>query len=176
MTRSRFSQTANSVSKSSSGMISIAQLVFLGLAITVLAAIFVQNLQPTVQIFFLGQKTLPIPLSWAMLAALVGVGLLAFVINAIATWRHNQAVRRALVAAGYSDEQASKPANYKSETDEDDFYDDEDDWDEDDDFDQKDSKNADPDTVPYGDRANLKNKNNNPIKDARPPLDAKYVD
>lgn len=175
MTRSRFSQTANSASKSSSGAMSIAQLVFLGLAITVLAAIFVQNLQPTVQIVFLGQKTLPIPLSWAMLAAFVGGGLLAFVINAIATWRHNQIVRRAVVAAGYGDEQVSKPANYKSETDGDDFYD-EDDWDEDDDFDQKDIKNADPDTVPYGDRANLKDKNNNQLKDDRPPLDAKYVE
>jgi len=176
MTRSRFSQTTNSVSKSSSGAMSIAQLVFLGLAITILAAIFVQNLQPTVQIFFLGQKTLPIPLSWAMLAAFVGGGLLAFVINAIATWRHNQAVRRAVVAAGYGDQQVSKPANYKNETDEDDFYD-EDDWDEDGDFDQKDGKNADPDTVPYGDRTNLKDKNNNnQLKDNRPPLDAKYVE
>jgi len=176
MTRSRFSQTTNSVSKSSSGAMSIAQLVFLGQAITILAAIFVQNLQPTVQIFFLGQKTLPIPLSWAMLAAFVGGGLLAFVINAIATWRHNQAVRRAVVTAGYGDQQVSKPANYKNETDEDDFYD-EDDWDEDDDFDQKDGKNADPDTVPYGDRTNLKDKNNNnQLKDNRPPLDAKYVE
>ncbi len=175
MTRSRFSQTPNSANKSSSGAMSIAQLVLLGLAITVLAAIFVQNLQPTVQIFFLGQKTLPIPLSWAMLTALVGGGLLAFVINAIATWRHNQAVRRAVVAAGYGDQQASKPANYKNETDEDDF-DDRDDWDEDDDFDQKNIKNADPDTVPYGDRANLKDKNNNQLKDDRPPLDAKYVE
>ena len=52
MTRSRFSQTANAVNKKSSGAIAIAQLVILGIVITLLAAIFVQNLQPEVQIFF----------------------------------------------------------------------------------------------------------------------------
>ena len=110
MTRSRFSQTANAVNKKSSGAIAIAQLVILGIVITLLAAIFVQNLQPEVQIFFLGQKTIAIPLSVAMLAAFVGGGFLAFVINAIASWRHNLLIRRAVIASGSGQEKnRSKP-------------------------------------------------------------------
>ena len=86
MTRSRFSQPVNSGKKSTSAF-PIVQLLILGVSITILAAIFVQNLQPAVEIVFFGQKTLPIPLSVAMLIALVGGGSLALGFNAIACIR-----------------------------------------------------------------------------------------
>jgi uncharacterized integral membrane protein len=177
MTRSRFSQTANAVNKKSSGAISITQLVILGIVITLLAAIFVQNLQPAVQIFFLGQKTIAIPLSVAMLAALVGGGFLAFVINAIASWRHKLLIRRAEIAAGSGQEKQeqvkSNPSQYKEEfvEDEDEFDEEEEEYEED----EEEYEDDDPDTVPYGDRPNMKSKNSRQVKRDRPPLDAKFI-
>ncbi len=187
MTRSRFSQTTNSLSKNSSGAILVVKLAILAFTITILAAIFVQNLQPVVQIFFFGQQTLPTPLSVAMLVAF-GVGvLIAFVFNAIATWRQNLLIRRAVVAAGYSKEPKeqvrAKKFQSKEEFVEDDYkdkkYDEQEEYDEeeyDDEEEEEEYEDDDPDTVPYGDRLNLKSKKNNQVKRDRPPLDAKYID
>lgn len=187
MTRSRFSNpvksSANS-SKNSTSALPILQLLILGVSITILAAIFVQNLQPAVEIVFFGQKTLPIPLSVAMLIALVGGGLLAFGFNAIATWRQNWAIRRAVVAAG-TNNKSPNPENTSNNSqnnisndaeDEDEI----DDWDEDWDDDEDEELDEDPDTVPYGDRAkmksaNTKSTNTRQVRDQRPPLDAKYI-
>ena len=177
MTRSRFSQTANAVNKKSSGAIAIAQLVILGIVITLLAAIFVQNLQPAVQIFFLGQKTIAIPLSVAMLAAFVGGGFLAFVINAIASWRHNLLIRRAVIASGSGQEKQEQvkanPSQYKEEfvEDEEEFEEEEEEYDDE----EEEYEDDDPDTVPYGDRPNMKSKNSRQVKRDRPPLDAKFI-
>ncbi len=88
--------------KNSSANLPIIQLVIMAIAITIMAAILVQNLQPLVQIFFLGQKTLPIPLSVAMLVAFGIGGGIALTINAIASWRQNVAIGRA-VAARFDD-------------------------------------------------------------------------
>lgn len=178
MTRSRFSQTANAVNKKSSGAIVIAQLVVLGIMITLLAAIFVQNLQPAVQIFFLGQKTIAIPLSVAMLAAFVGGGFLAFVINAIASWRQNLLIRRAVIASGtgkeFKEQVKATQSQYKEEFVEDDEYEEEEEEYEDDD-EEEEYEDDDPDTVPYGDRPNMKSKNSRQVKRDRPPLDAKFI-
>jgi len=183
MTRSRFSQTANAVNKKSSGAIAIAQLLVLGIMITLLAAIFVQNLQPAVQIFFLGQKSIAIPLSVAMFAAFVGGGFIAFVINAIASWRHNLLIRRAVIASGSGKEmkeQVKSPqSQYKEEFVEDD-YEDEEDYEEEEEYieeddDEEEYEDDDPDTVPYGDRLNMKSKNSRQVKRDRPPLDAKFI-
>ena len=192
MTRSRFSQPVNSSANSgknsgrnSTGAFPIVQLLILGVSITVLAAIFVQNLQPAVEIVFFGQKTLPIPLSVAMLIALVGGGLLALGFNAIATWRQNWAIRRAVVAAG-ANNKPPNPENTSNDSqnnmsndaeDEDEI----DDWDEDWDDDEDEELDEDPDTVPYGDRIKMKSAStkptrDKPIRDQRPPLDAKYID
>jgi len=184
MTRSRFSQTANAVNKKSSGAISIAQLVVLGIVITLLAAIFVQNLQPAVQIFFLGQKTIAIPLSVAMLAAFVGGGFLAFVINAIASWRHNLLIRQAVLASGsgkeIKEQVKATQSQYKEEFVEDDDDDDEEEYEEEeeeyeDDDQEEEYEDDDPDTVPYGDRPNMKSQNSRQVKRDRPPLDAKFI-
>jgi len=181
MTRSRFSQVANAANKKSSGAIMIVQLVILGMAITLLAAIFVQNLQPAVQIFFLGQKTIAIPLSVAMLAAFVGGGFLAFVINAIASWRHNLLIRRAVIASGsgkeIKDQVKATQSHYKEEFVEDDEEDEEkyEDDDEEEEDEDEEYEDDDPDTVPYGDRPNMKSKNSRQVKRDRPPLDAKFI-
>ena len=183
MTRSRFSQPVNS-GKKSTGAFPILQLLILGVSITVLAAIFVQNLQPAVEIVFFGQKTLPIPLSVAMLIALVGGGLLALGFNAIATWRQNWAIRRAVVAAGASntppnpENMSNNSQNNISNDSEDEEIDD---WDEDWDDNEDEDLDEDPDTVPYGDRIKMKSAStkptrDKPIRDQRPPLDAKYID
>jgi uncharacterized integral membrane protein len=185
MTRSRFSQPVNS-GKNSTGAFPILQLLILGVSITVLAAIFVQNLQPAVEIVFFGQKTLPIPLSVAMLIALVGGGSLALGFNAIATWQQNLLIRRALVAAGTNNKPPNpentpkKPQNNISVDDSED-EDEIDDWEEDWDDDEDEELDEDPDTVPYGDRikmksASAKSTRDKPIRDQRPPLDAKYID
>ena len=177
MTRSRFSQTANAVNKKSSGAIAVTQLVILGIVITLLAAIFVQNLQPAVQIFFLGQKSIAIPLSVAMLAAFVGGGFLAFVINAIASWRHNLLIRRAVIASGSGQEKQEQvkanPSQYKEEfvEDEEEFEEEEEEYDDE----EEEYEDDDPDTVPYGDRPNMKSKNSRQVKRDRPPLDAKFI-
>lgn len=170
MTRSRFSQTSNAANKRSSGAIAIAQLVSLGLAITLLAAIFVQNLQPAVQIFFLGQKTVEIPLSMAMLVAFVGGGILAFLINAIASWQQNLLIRRAVIAsgAGKAPKEQGKAEKFPPKEE---FVDDEDEEYEDED-DEEEYEDDDPDTLPYGNRPNLKSKSS---KGDRPPLDAKFI-
>jgi uncharacterized integral membrane protein len=179
MTRSRFSQTssqtANSANKKSSGAIAIAQLATLGIAITLLAAIFVQNLQPPVQIFFLGQKTIAIPLSVAMLVAFGGGGILAFVINAIASWQQNLLIRRAVIASGTSkaskEQSKAEKSPPKQEFVEDDYEQEEYEEEEYED-DEEQYEDDDPDTVPYGNRPNIKS---NPIQRDRPPLDAKFT-
>lgn len=175
MTRSRFSQTANAANKKSSGAIAIGQLVILGLMITLLAAVFVQNLQPAVQIFFLSQKTIAISLSVAMLVAFVGGGILAFVINAIASWQQNLLIRRAVIAAGSGkdtkEQVKTEKFQPKDEFVEDDYGEDEEEYEEED----QEYENDDPDTVPYGNRPNMKSKNPNQVKRDRPPLDAKFI-
>ncbi len=187
MTRSRFSNPVNSSvnsSKKSPSVLPILQLLILGVSITILAAVFVQNLQPAVEIVFFGQKPLSIPLSVAMLIALVGGGLLALGFNAIATWQQNLAIRRAVVAAG-TNNKSSNPENISNNPPNnrsvDEAEDEVDDWEEDWDDDEDEELDEDPDTVPYGDRVKMKSANtkptsDKPIKDQRPPLDAKYID
>jgi uncharacterized integral membrane protein len=180
MTRSRFSQTANAANKRSSRAIAIVQLVILGIAITILAALFVQNLQPTVQIVFLGQKTIAISLSVAMLVAFVGGGILAFVINAIASWRQNFLIRRAVIAAGYGKDPNEQVKAEKFQSKEE-FVDDransaeEYEDEEDEEYDEDEFEDNDPDTVPYGDRPNIKSQSFDQTKRDRPPLDAKFI-
>jgi uncharacterized integral membrane protein len=171
MTRSRFSQTANSANKKPSGTIAIAQLATLGIAITLLAAIFVQNLQPAIQIFFLGQKTITIPLSVAMLVAFGGGGILAFVINAIASWQQNLLIRRAVIASGASKAPKEQVKAEKFQPKEE-FVEDEEEYEEEEyEDDDEEYADDDPDTVPYGNRPNMKNSS----KRDRPPLDAKFI-
>jgi uncharacterized integral membrane protein len=175
MTRSRFSQTANSVNKKSSGAIAIAQLAILGIAITLLAAIFVQNLQPPVQIFFLGQKTIAIPLSVAMLVAFGGGGILAFVINAIASWQQNLLIRRAVIASGAGKVLKEQGKVEKSPSKQE-FVEDEEEYEEEEyEDDDEEYEDDDPDTVPYGNRPNMKSKSSSEPKRDRPPLDAKFI-
>ncbi|NUN63618.1 LapA family protein [Pseudanabaena biceps] len=177
MTKSRFSQVNKSPNSSSKGAIAIFQLLFLGLAITALAAIFVQNLQPTVQVVFFGQKTVAIPLSVAMASAAAIGGVLAFTINAIAAWRHNQLIRRAVIAAGFDSPEsnpdiaaAKKPREYEDEQEYEEL-------DEEEEF-EEDYEIDDPDTLPYGDRFKDKSKpksNSSAKPSDRPPLDAKFI-
>ena len=179
MTRSSFSQTTNAANRKSSSTILILQLASIGLAITLLAAVFVQNLQPAVQISFLGQKTIEIPLSVAMLVAFVGGGILAFVINAIASWRHNLLIRRAVIASGSGQEKQEQvkanPSQYKEEFVEDEEEFEEEEEEEEYEDDDEEYEDDDPDTVPYGDRPNMKSKNSRQVKRDRPPLDAKFI-
>lgn len=200
MTRSPFSKS--STRKNSSGAFPIAQFLILGTVIIIFAAVFVQNLQPLVQVFFLGQKTLPIPLSVAMLVAFVIGSLIAFVINAIASYQQNIAIRRAVAAGSQTPEstkevkQPLEPNNFTSnyqspnspnsqtktvpefrddeqeyeEEYEDDWEDETDDWEGEEEY-----EDEDPDTVPYGDRKNLKSAQPNREKRDRPPLDARYI-
>ena len=177
MTRSRFSQTTNAANRKSSSTILILQLVSIGLAITLLAAVFVQNLQPAVQISFLGQKTIEIPLSVAMLVAFVGGGILAFVFNAIASWRQNLLIRRAVIASGSGKDpkEQVKAEKFQSEEEfeeEEEEYEDEEEYEEDEEEEYEDN---DPDTVPYGNRSNMKSKDSRQVKRDRPPLDAKFI-
>ena len=177
MTRSRFSQTTNAANRKSSSTILILQLVSIGLAITLLAAVFVQNLQPAVQISFLGQKTIEIPLSVAMLVAFVGGGILAFVFNAIASWRQNLLIRRAVIASGSGKDpkEQDKAEKFQSEEEfeeEEEEYEDEEEYEEEDEEEYEDN---DPDTVPYGNRSNMKSKDSRQVKRDRPPLDAKFI-
>jgi uncharacterized integral membrane protein len=179
MTRSRFSQTANAVNKKSSGAIAIAQLMVLGITITLIAAIFVQNFQPAVQIFFLGQKTISIPLSVAMLVAFVGGGILALVINAIGSWRQNLLIRRAVIASGSGKDPKAQVKAERSQTKEKFVADEEEDYEEEDEYEDDDEEEAyeddDPDMVPYGNRPSMKSKSSNQVKRDRPPLDAKFI-
>ena len=177
MTRSRFSQTTNAANRKSSSTILILQLVSIGLAITLLAAVFVQNLQPAVQISFLGQKTIEIPLSVAMLVAFVGGGILAFVFNAIASWRQNLLIRRAVIASGSGKDpkeqvKAEKFQSKEEFEEEEEEYEDEEEYEEEDEEEYEDN---DPDTVPYGNRSNMKSKDSRQVKRDRPPLDAKFI-
>ena len=174
MTRSRFSQPANAANRKSSGAIAIAQLVILGIVITLLAAIFVQNLQPAVQIFFLGQKTVEIPLSVAMLVAFAGGGILAFVINAIASWRQNLLIRRAVIASGVGKDTKEQVKAESSQTKKE-FVEEEEEYEEEYEDEEDEYEDDDPDTVPYGNRRNLKSKSSNQVKRDRPPLDAKCI-
>ncbi|TYQ25020.1 DUF1049 domain-containing protein [Pseudanabaena sp. UWO311] len=171
MNRSRFSQTANAANRKSSSTIMIVQILGLGIAITLLAAVFVQNLQPAVQIFFLGQKTVEIPLSVAMLVAFVGGGILAFVINAIASWRQNLLIRRAVIASGVGKDTKEQVKAESSQTKEEFVEEDEEYEDEE----EEEYEDDDPDTVPYANRRNLKSKSSNQAKRDRPPLDAKFI-
>ncbi|MCA6509854.1 MAG: LapA family protein [Pseudanabaena sp.] len=193
MTRSPFaskSQTNNS--KKNAGTLPIMPLLILGIGITLIAAVIIQNLQPVVQIFFLGQKTIPIPLSMAMLIAFMSGGFIAFVCNAIASWQQNMTIRRAIVAAGYDKETQKEQVkstnsanNYpqdkaqsqdNQDLEDDEFYDeDEDDELEEDEDLYEEEEDEDPDTVPYGDRKNLKPAKLNREKRDRPPLEAKYI-
>ncbi|WP_103668469.1 lipopolysaccharide assembly protein LapA domain-containing protein [Pseudanabaena sp. BC1403] len=177
MTRSRFSQTTNAANRKSSSTILILQLTSIGLAITLLAAVFVQNLQPAVQISFLGQKTIEIPLSVAMLVAFVGGGILAFVFNAIASWRQNLLIRRAVIASGSGKDpkeqvKAEKFQSKEEFEEEEEEYEDEEEYEEEDEEEYEDN---DPDTVPYGNRSNMKSKDSRQVKRDRPPLDAKFI-
>lgn len=175
MTRSRFSQTANAARQKSSG--AIAHLVILGLVITLLAAVFVQNLQPAVQIFFLGQKTVEVPLSMTMLVAFVGGGILAFVINAIASWQQNLSVRRAMIASGSGQDPKEQVKTEKFQPKEE-FVEDnyeEEEYQEEYEEEYEEYENDDPDTVPYGNRPNMKSKDSSQVKRDRPPLDAKFI-
>ena len=177
MTRSRFSQTTNAANRKPSSTILILQLASIGLVITLLAAVFVQNLQPAVQISFLGQKTIEIPLSVAMLVAFVGGGILAFVFNAIASWRQNLLIRRAVIASGSVKDpkeqvKAEKFQSKEEFEEEEEEYEDEEEYEEDDEEEYEDN---DPDTVPYGNRSNMKSKDSRQVKRDRPPLDAKFI-
>ena len=177
MTRSRFSQTTNAANRKSSSTILILQLASIGIAITLLAAVFVQNLQPAVQISFLGQKTIEIPLSVAMLVAFVGGGILAFVFNAIASWRQNLLIRRAVIASGSGKDpkeqvKAEKFQSKEEFEEEEEEYEDEEEYEEEDEEEYEDN---DPDTVPYGNRSNMKSKDSRQVKLDRPPLDAKFI-
>lgn len=191
MSRSRFNQNVKAPNNAAkSPTIMVGQFLLLGLAITLLAAIVIQNLQPAVQIILFGQKLIAVPLSVAMLIAFAIGGILALVINAIANWRQNVLIRRAIIAAK-SESPTSKPQTYSTYADEDDEYADENDeyenedaalddelndpLDEDDEVEEEDYVDDDPDTVPYGDRPNMRSSVAASPKRDRPPLDAKFI-
>jgi uncharacterized integral membrane protein len=67
-------------------VISLVSLIFGGVAIACTLILLFQNLQPLVTVYFLGQFTIPIPLSLAVLAAFLIGGLSAFIINLISFW------------------------------------------------------------------------------------------
>jgi len=179
MKESRFSQPKNT--NKNSGL-PIFQLVFMGLVITALAMIFVQNLQPIVQLIFLGKMTLAVPLSVTMLAAFAIGGILAFIFNSLTTWRQNSLIRRALAEAKVSNDSdqrfRTEPVTSSSEEyyaeDEDEDYEEEDQDYNDQDYEE------DPDTLPYGDRfkkgSAVEPKDSNYPQGDHPPLDAKYID
>jgi uncharacterized integral membrane protein len=64
----------------------IVRLILLAIAIVCVAAILLQNLQPLVTVYFLGQATIPIPLSLAILAAFLSGAVAAAIANLIADW------------------------------------------------------------------------------------------
>lgn len=66
--------------------IPIARLILVAVAIACVAAIMLQNLQPLVAIYFLGQSTIPIPLSLAILAAFLSGAIAAAIANSVANW------------------------------------------------------------------------------------------
>jgi uncharacterized integral membrane protein len=165
----------------------IVQLLLVGIAITLLAAIVIQNLQPAVQVILFGQKMIAIPLSVTMLIAFVSGGILAFVINAIANWRQNSLIQQALMSAK-SGSPTPNSQTYSRYSDDDDEYADDDDEYEDedaalddelndplDDDVEEDYVDDDPDTVPYGDRPNMRSSVATSQKNDRPPLDAKFI-
>jgi hypothetical protein len=98
------------------------------------------------------------------------------VINAIASWRHNLLIRRAVIASGAGQEKQEQvkanPSQYKEEfvEEEEEFDEEEEEYDEEEEY-----EDDDPDTVPYGDRPNMKSKNSHQVKRDRPPLDAKFI-
>jgi len=67
-------------------VISLVSLIFGGTAIACTLILLFQNLQPLVTVYFLGQFTIPIPLSLAVLAAFLIGGICAFIINLISFW------------------------------------------------------------------------------------------
>jgi uncharacterized integral membrane protein len=72
----------------------ITQLIAVTVAIICIAAILLQNLQPLVTIYFLGQATIPIPLSVAILAAFLCGAIVAAIANSVANLlsRSNDAI------------------------------------------------------------------------------------
>jgi hypothetical protein len=67
-------------------VISLVSLIFGGVAIACILIILFQNLQPLVTVYFLGQFTIPIPLSLAVFGAFLIGGFSAFIINLISFW------------------------------------------------------------------------------------------
>ena len=182
----------------------IIQLLILGLVITLIALLVVQNLQPLVEIFFLGQKTLPIPLSVAMLGAFVIGGAVAYVVNAIADWQLNKIMRRAAAIAANENRPSnatntqSQPANKSTEPQkpavsheqdhsqdnsqdfiEDDEYYEDDEYDEDDEYYEDDELDEpeilDDDPDTIPYGDRLKYKSKRSPHSDRPPLEAKYI-
>jgi uncharacterized integral membrane protein len=64
----------------------IARLILLAVAITCIAAILLQNLQPLVTVYFLGRSTIPIPLSLAIFTAFLSGAISAAIANSISSW------------------------------------------------------------------------------------------
>jgi uncharacterized integral membrane protein len=64
----------------------VIRLIFGGIAIACILILLFQNLQPLVTVYFLGQFTIPIPLSLAVFGAFLIGGLSAFIINLISFW------------------------------------------------------------------------------------------
>jgi uncharacterized integral membrane protein len=104
MARDRFAKTS----------FPLVRLILLGGAITFLAAIFIQNLQPLISVFFLGQATTLIPLSLAMLVAFVSGAIAALVINSFANWLRRRAI--ASVRAEYEDDDDYEDEDEDDET------------------------------------------------------------
>ncbi|CAN1209499.1 hypothetical protein TUMEXPCC7403_04705 [Tumidithrix helvetica PCC 7403] len=103
MARDRFAKTS----------LPIGRLILLGCAIAFLAAIFIQNLQPLVSIFFLGQATMAIPLSLAMLVAFISGAIAAAAINWISDW-----LRRRAIAAVRDEYEEDDDEDYEEDDDE----------------------------------------------------------
>ncbi|MBD2187337.1 LapA family protein [Pseudanabaena mucicola] len=193
MSRSRFDQNTNAPNAAKkSPAIVIVQLLLVGITITLLAAIVIQNLQPAVQVILFGQKMLAIPLSVAMLIAFVSGGILALVVNAIANWRQNVLIRRAVIAAKSSSSTTNSQTYSTYAEDDDEYVDEEDEYEDedaaldddlenlndpldDDEVEEEDYVDDDPDTVPYGDRPNMRSSVATSPKNDRPPLDAKFI-
>jgi uncharacterized integral membrane protein len=64
----------------------VISLIVWGVAIACMLIMLFQNLQPLVTVYFLGQFTIPIPLSLAVFGAFLIGGLSAFIINLISFW------------------------------------------------------------------------------------------
>ncbi len=148
----------------------VGRLIVWGLAIAFALTILLQNLEPLVVLYFLGRRTIPIPLSFAILVAFVSGAIAALIFNFIAFWRRRR--RDRTISELYEEEEIIKqkgnpqtppkqaPPKQSAKPKQQEFEDD-------DDYDENPSKYED--SYEYG-------KNPTRYQDEREVIDVKYID